>query len=164
MIKFKPQTRVGAFADMLMMPIMYLLQGNFSELPQRTHRWNNRHLKNLDITDLHIEKMAVAMGVPGAHERWLGPIPLFHMPVFGGWRKFVVLEPVEKTDIWFVGWVAFDALGVSKIPLKNSVRLGVGPRQAEFFGVDRNGQQIAIRVVGEGSIGEAGKYARVPLL
>lgn len=162
MFEIKKQTFLGRTADYLMLPVMYLLQGVFNESPQRTHRWNNMHLKNVDINTLESDKIIFFDGDVSAQRRWLGPIPLFHMPVFGGWKKFGVIKPVKEIEEWFIGWVAFDALGVSQIPLKNKVRIGLGPRQAEYFGLDTQGRQISIEIVGEGYIGKAGLFARVP--
>ncbi len=162
MIKIKRQGVLGKVADGLMLPIMYLLQGNIRELPQRTHRWNNDHLKNLEVADLESEKIIFSDRVEAARSRWLGPIPLFHMPIFGGWKKFGVIKPVHKVEEWYIGWVAFDVLGVSQIPLSGPVRIGLGPRQAEYFGIDKDGYQIEIEAVGEGYIGNAGKFAKVP--
>lgn len=163
-IPFKKQGHLGRIADMLMVPVMYLLQGNFRETPQRTHRWNNHHLRNLEVDHLDADNILFVDGDPGANERWFGPIPLFHMPVFGGWKKFVVVEPVHQVDEWFIGWVAFDALGVSRIPLQGPVRLGIGPRQAEFFALDSQGKQIELSKVAVGHIGSAGEYSDVLFL
>lgn len=163
-MKIRSQGLVGRAADYLMMPVMYLLQGNFREVPQRTHRWNNIHLQYVNIADLHADKVVIVPGVPYAQRRWFGPIPLFHMPIFGGWKKFIVLEPVNQTDEWYIGWVAFDALGLSKIPLSDAARLGIGPRQAQFYGLDSQGNQLDLRLVGEGYIGKAGHFSQVPLL
>lgn len=163
-IVVKKQGFLGKIFDYLFIPVMYLLQGNFREVPQRTHRWNNVHLQNFDISNLIAEKIEIVEGQPGAHQRWLGPIPLFHMPVFGGWKKFVVLKPKVDIDEWYIGWVAFDALGYSKIPLKDSVRMGLGPRQAQFFGLDKDGNQIDVDVVGHGFIGKAREFSKIPLL
>lgn len=160
----KKQGLCGYVADLLMMPVMYALQGNFREKPQRTHRWNNIHLKNNAITDLHADHLVIVPGDVAAHRRWLGPIPLFHMPIFGGWKKFVVIEPVDVVDEWFIGWVAFDALGLSKIQITGPVRLGIGPRQAHFFGLAKNGEQLRLKVVGEGEIGVAAEYSTILLL
>lgn len=160
----KQQGTIGFVADMLMLPFMYLLQGTIAEVPQRTHRWNNLHLRNLEIDHLEADKIVIVPGDSRAKRRWLGPIPLFHMPILGGWDTFVVLEPQDYRGEWFVGWVAFDVLGMSKIPLAGPVRLGIGPRQAQFFGVDTEGNQIALTKVGEGCIGKAGQFARIPLL
>jgi len=163
-IPVQKQSPVGFIGDMLMLPVMYMLQGNISEIPQRTHRWNNVHLNNYQITDLQADKIEIISGHQQASRRWLGPIPLFHMPIFGGWKKFVVLQPKSEIEEWYIGWVAFDALGISKIPLAGSVRLGLGPRQAQFFGLNSDGQQIDIDVIGEGFIGQAGEYSKIPLL
>lgn len=163
-IPIKTQGVWGKIADRAMMPLMYLLQGNISESPQRTHRWNNQHLQNYQISDLQADKIEIVAGDTGAHRRWFGPIPLFHMPVFGGWKKFVILQPKMPAKEWYIGWVAFDALGVSMIPLQGPVRVGIGPRQAQFFGLNQSGQQIDIDVVGEGIIGQAGEFSHIPLL
>lgn len=158
------QGAVGRMADWLMTPVMYALQGNFSEQPQRTHRWNNQHLCNFDISHLRAHDIVIVEGDIGANKRWLGPLPLFHMPVFGGWSKFVVLEPSIPVTEWYVGWVAFDALGVSMIPLNGPVRLGIGPRQAQFFALNANGEQLPLAVIGEGRVGQAGQFKDVPFL
>lgn len=163
-IQIKPQGKIGKVADALMKPLMYLLQGTFAEEPQRTHRWNNYYLRNLAVDHLEADKIEIVPGDTDARKRWLGPIPLFHVPLLGGWRKFVVLQPCDYVGIWYIGWVAYDAQGISKIQLSGPVRLGIGPRQAQFFGLDEDGKQIDIEVIGYGEIGRAGKYARVPLL
>lgn len=164
MLKPQRQGIIGKIADYLMTPIMYVLQGNFREVPQRTHRWNNMHLKNKDISGLD----AVLVETVPADERtsswWIGPIPHFHMPILGGWKRFVVLAPKEPQEEWFVGWVLSDALGLSKIPLTHSVRLGIGPLPLQFFAVDAHGRQIDIDIVGYGEIGKAGQFSKVPLL
>lgn len=162
--KPKPQQIFGRIADYVMTPVMYLLQGTVRELPQRTHRWNNMHLKNSDILSFNADKTESVVGDETATARWFGPIPLFHMVIFGGWKKFVVIAPRTPQKEWFVGWVVSDAFGLSKIPLTGSVRLGLGPQPAQYFGVDTDGRQIDIDVVGYGSIGHAGDFANVPLL
>jgi hypothetical protein len=162
-IQFKRQGYLGRIADYLMMPIMYVLQGTIHEVPQRTHRWNNIHLRNLEIDHLHADWVVIVPGDQTANERWFGLVPLFHMPIFGGWKKFIVIAPVEESGEWYIGWVAFDALGISRIPLTGPVRVCIGPRQGQFFGLDADGRQIPISRVGEGVIGKAGKYSHIPL-
>ena len=159
-----PQGIVGRTADYLMLPVMYLLQGTLKESPQRTHRWNNLHLKNTDIEFFDADKTESVPGDSAAYRRWLGPLPLFHMVIFGGWKKFVVVEPREAPIMWHVGWVAGDAFGLSKIPINGKVRLGIGPGPAQYFGVDTNGRQIDIAIVGFGEIGKANEFAKIPLL
>lgn len=160
----RKQSIFGKIGDTIMVPLMYLLQGNVQELPQRTHRWNNLHLKNYSLSDLDSNMIERVSGDTHAHKRWFGIIPLFHMPILGGWKKFVVLNPKSYTQEWYVGWIAFDALGVTKIPVTGPVRLGIGPRQAYFFGLTKTGKQIEIDVIGEGHIGQAGTFSKIPLL
>lgn len=155
---------VGRVADYLMLPVMYLLQGNFRESPQRTHRWNNSHLKIEDLNLFDADKVESVAADEASSTWWIGPLPHFHMPIFGGWKRFVVVEPKESQNEWYVGWLLSDALGLSKIPLKGKVRLGIGPLPLQFFGVDSDGRQIDIDIVGYGSIGKAGEFAKVPLL
>lgn len=162
--KPKPQGSIGRMADYAMLPIMYVLQGNFRESPQRTHRWNNLHLSNRDIDHLSADKIETVAADKESTSWWIGPIPHFHMPIFGGWNKFVIIEPKVPQKIWFVGWVLSDTCGISKIPLTSKVRLGIGPLPLQFFGVDFEGRQIDIDIVGYGMIGKAGEFAKVPLL
>lgn len=161
---FKKQGQIGKILDTCMVPVMYLLQGNFNEVPQRTHRWNNAHL-SVDDIGKYDESLAIHSDRDElAVKRWFGFIPLFHMPLFGGWKKFVVVKPVNNVQSWHVGWRTTDAFGLSKVPISDCVRLGIGPDPAEFFAIDSNGEQIAIRLIGEGHIGRAGEFSSVPLL
>ena len=109
-------------------------------------------------------KVVWVKGEVGAKKRWLGWLPVFHIPVLGGWREFVVLQPSQSREEWFVGCTTADALGVSRIALQSSVRLLLGAVPVKFFGVTEQGEQISIEVVAYGRIGEAGRYATVPLL
>lgn len=164
MLKPQKQGLIGRIADYLMMPVMYILQGNIREIPQRTHRWNNRHLSREDIGTFDPGMTLSVEGDREALSRWFGPIPLFHMVIFGGWKKFVVIKPKVSQSSWFVGWVVSDAFGVSCIPLTSEVRLGLGPEPAQYFAVDADGRQIDIDIVGYGSIGKAAEFSKVPLL
>jgi hypothetical protein len=165
MIEIKKQSFLSTCADALMIPVMYFLQGNLRESPQQTHFWNNCKLSTDEITDLKGTFVVTEMGEPNALPRWFGPIPIFHMPIFGGWKTFTVLEPVRKNvGLWYVGWVASDVAGLSQIPLKSSVRLLTSPGSAHFFGIDTDGEHIELQIVGHGRIGTAGEFAQMPLL
>lgn len=147
-----------------MLPIMYILQCTVYEVPQRTHRWNNTKLPASAIRDFDASDMVTVLGDSDAKRRWLGPLPLFHMPILGGWDDFVVVEPKVVQSVWYIGWLPFDTIGVTQIALDGPVRVLVGPRQVQFFGVDALGYQIPIHVVGKGSVGTAKEYSKVPLL
>lgn len=156
------QGPLGEFADWLMLPLMYAAQGTVWEAPQRTHFWNNqklmRHQLEID-SDLCIHHM----GDETANERlWFG-LPRFHIPILGGWRRFMVLEPsIDVT--WQIGWRTDDAFGISMIPLNGPVRVTIGPDMSSFFGLRRDGSQLPLRRMGEGLIGEAGRFRHIPLL
>lgn len=162
MIKIKRQRILGKVADGLMLPLMYLLQGNFRELPQRTHRWNIFFLKTMQIEDFDRSKAVFFDPDDSAIKRWFGPVPLFHIPILGGWKKFGVVQPKESVDEWFIGWTAYNVPGLSKIPLNGPVRIGIGNESPAYYGFDRNGEQIEIVSAGEGYIGKAGIFAQVP--
>ena len=108
--------------------------------------------------------MVYARGVPKAAQAFFFKIPLFHIPLFGGWRDYVVVEPISlQGEEWYVGWVTGEVNGVSRIPLKGAARLLRGRDDASFFGVNREGGQIPLQQCGHGRIGVRGPYARIPL-
>lgn len=166
MLQFHPQGFFGRLADMLMLPIMYFLQGTVFESPQRTHRWNNHKFRS--ETELALIRSLPRInfdGVPSARHRWLGIVPLFHMPIFGGWKKFVVLSPAEPATVWYVGWVPTDgdSAGVSQIPLTGPVRVTIGDGPVAFFALSEAGTPLQLVCEGEGYIGNAGAFAKIPL-
>lgn len=175
MIKFTPEGSIGAFFDWLMRPIMFWLQGNWKEEPQRTHFWNNIELSPLQVINvldslqsLYSKGSLKTSGVSriAADKNAVAKFslfPIFHAPRFGGWKEFIVLEPVDDIDQWYVGWFSAVA-GMSLVPIKGRVRVLIGPGEVIFFGVDKNGKGIPINTVDSGEIGKAGEYAKVPLL
>lgn len=165
MLKIKKQSLLSKLGDKLMLPIMYFLQGNFREVPQRTHKWNNVKYPIENVNQLISKMICTVEGDENATRRWfLKVIPIFHMPIFGGWKRFIVLEPVVKQDFWYVGWVAGDTIGVSQIQLNEKVRLLKGPGPAQFFGINEHGEQIDLKLVGEGVIGGRHNFNKVILL
>jgi hypothetical protein len=165
-IQFQPQGFVGWLADMLMLPIMFFLQGTLKESPQRTHRWNNHKFQT--ESELALIKLLPKIsfkGIPSEKSRWLGFLPRFHMPILGGWKKFVVLVPVTVTEKWFIGWhpTDGDSAGVSMIPLSGPVRVTIGDSDVEFFALSRSGVPLNLIQIGEGYIGHAGEFANIPL-
>ena len=163
-LKLKDQSIVSRIGDILMLPLMYLLQMNISEVPQQTHYWNNTKMSSENIADFEADYMVTATGVEGAVKRWFGPLPIFHMPIIGGWSEFIVIESMEQKSEWYIGWLPFDTIGISQIPLTDKVRVLLGPRPVQFFGVDAHGRQIPIKISGKGTVGKAGDYSKIPLL
>lgn len=164
-LKIYKQGLIGRIADYIMMPIMYLLQGSIQESPQRTHYWNNLSLNIDQLKHLDDRSMISAKEDFGAHDRWLAFIPIFHIPLFGGWKHYVLIEPSVKQEEWFVGWVAGDLAGMSRVPLTGSVRMLRGSSPVQWFGVDGNGNQIDLQRVEDGMVGNVPtKHRKVPLL
>ena len=164
-IKIRPLGPIARLADWLMRPLMYFLAGTIWEEPQRTHWWNNDRLKPEEVTGLSISMMVYLDAARGASERLLwGIIPLFHMPVFGGWRSYVVLAPKDNVKHWYVGWRAVDTAGISRIPINCWVRVLEGDGPTRWFGLDADGNQIELDLIGtSGEIGNGGAFASLPL-
>lgn len=162
-IHVPPLGRLARIADYCMVPLMYLVSGTLSESPQKTHKWNNKKLTHADVRHLSFLQMVQSVGVP-ASQRWFGKIPLFHMPIFGGWKRYVLLSPIaERNIVWHVGWIAGDVIGVSRISCTGPVRVLIGPSVVAHFGLDTDGRQVPVVKIGEGSIGDGSPFGRFPL-
>lgn len=162
-IDVRPLGRLERIADVLMVPIMYLISGTFTETPQQTHFWNNTKLTAKDVAHLNDDGKVSCAGDEFANARWWHRFPLFHAPLFGGWKEYIVLQSDSAQD-WHVGWIADDVIGVSRIKICGPVRVLRGPGDVHFFGVDTKGQQITLREISRGIIGAGGEYANAPLL
>lgn len=164
-ISLKKQGVIGKVGDALMYPLMILLQGTWRESPQRTHRWNNQKLRPADIHHLENSVMVSIAGDARSRERWQYGLPFFHMPIFGGWKQYIVLTPTSPQNEWYVGWIAGDVAGVSRIPLQESVRVLKGQYACQFFGINEHGEQITLAQTGDGIVGQAqAEHTHIPLL
>jgi len=163
-IRVLPLGWLARLADALMVPLMYVLSGTFRESPQRTHRWNNTKLAKSQVDELDAHCMVCVLGRPESAQRFKWSLPVFHAPILGGWRDYIVLEPPHGMGRWHVGWLADDAFGISRIPLNGPVRLLLGPGDVCFFGLMPHGGQIVLHMIGEGHIGDNGPHSHLPLL
>jgi hypothetical protein len=168
--RFKRQGFWGRLADLLALPLMYILQGNFREVPQRTHFWNNVKFKDDSIEVGYLMPhiwLLEFRGITRTSPRYLfGLFPVFHIPILGGWKTFKVLRPKSCGGEYFIGWwsPAEQLFGVSKVTQTGSVRVLIGPDDVFFFAVDIMQNYLELVEVGQGEIGSAGKFAKVPLL
>lgn len=164
---FTPQGVLGHIADMALVPVMYLFQGNCKEVPQRTHVWNNQKYRG----ERYVRSVSDDFTVYDKGnflERSRGWVR-FHLPIAGGWKKFLVVSPVlEEHTPWHIGWHDWDSggefAGISLIPVVGPVRVLQGDQPMRFFGISPLGDQVPITLKGFGHIGKAGAYAKLPLL
>lgn len=155
---------LAKLVDILMVPLMYLISGTLKEVPQRGHRWNNVRLSESDVEHLDKSIMVHCAGISDKviRSRW---IFLFHIPILGGWRNYVVLEPQTQGCDWHVGYIASDIIGASRIRLSGRVRMLIGHGDVSFYGIDAESyEQIPVKEVGRGRIGEGGIFAKEKLL
>jgi hypothetical protein len=117
-----------------------------------------------DLHWLEAEKLASVPGDVQAVRRWFGFVPIFHMPLFGGWKKYVVVAPAGSESSWFVGWIAGDTVGISRVLLHTPVRLLLGSGPAQFFALTDEGRQINLEIIGYGEIGVRSHLSKLPLL
>ncbi len=154
--------------DGLLVPIMYLLQGNFYNIPNQTHFWNNKKIFLSDLKDFREDWMIKDAGVVGVKRRYWGIIPISHIPILGGWRKKMILKPslfCKKGTVWHIGWLSDDGVsGVSLIPIETElVSVLLGDKPCKWFAINQEGFQLPLEKVTEVEIGQK-EYAKVPLL
>ena len=164
-IHVQPLGWLARIADILMVPLMYLMAGPLNEVPQRTHRWNNTKLSAEIIKDLSDSYVIYCKGDDRAVGR-NGLLDLrFHLPIIGGWKQYVVLCPFDANQDWYIGWRSTIDAGVSRIKLRGPVRMLLGPGDVTFFGLNaETSEQINIKETGRGCVGDKGPYSQIPLL
>jgi len=150
--------------DFLLIPLMYALGGFKKDIVQQTHGW---HTVNIDPSKVELSKSIQIEGLDESkfnnYGGFLHHLGFFHIPIFGGWKNYVILECPESP--WYVGWLS---KGFSQIQCllivgdKVKVLTGREGNKTIFFGVDRNGKQVSIKKLDQGILGD-GKYVSVPL-
>jgi hypothetical protein len=156
---------LGEILDLILVPLMYLVSGTIFESPQRTHGWNSTRLKLMYVSWLDQSLGVHCLGDRSASNRWLlGVIPLFHIPILGGWRNYIALKPESYTGDWHVVWAGSDVFGMSLLKIRGTIRMLRGPHDTDFFGVNVHGEQIKLVVAGYGTIGKRGAFRHCPLL
>lgn len=164
-VPIRPQGAPGAIADGFVQPLMYAFQGNARALPQRTHRWNNHHLKG-DFRWLSPEAaVELTVGDPNLWPGLLDPLTR-HAPILGGRPNLLVVDRREYCpEPWFIGWSwRAGQLGVSRIPLFGPVRVTIGAGSCSFFGFTVAGQQVSISEIGRCTIRDPRPWEHTPLL
>lgn len=159
--------------DLALWPVMYLLGGLKKDSVQRTHFW---HSQKIDRGEIRKELCVRIVGddtqaTVRSNRVW--PFPLFHAPVFGGWRKYTVLEVEGAAGLWHIGWMHEQAPAGSRL-LATVQRLALHEKRVrvlnqspgfvtEYYAFSPQGEQLPLRAVDEGWLGDM-RYAAVPLL
>ena len=171
MISIKPYSKISYLGDIILDPFMRLLSGAPGEVAQRTHVWNLRALTTQEYSSLDPSRMVSVTGsYSGPHHRTkIHHLGLFHMPLLGGWKDYIVIEPVQYSGEWYIGFLRNDhhekSEYISLIPVTGPVRMLKASEGIEvrFIGIDAGGNQIPIHIIGEGRIGD-GKFSSLMLL
>jgi hypothetical protein len=147
---------------------MRFVLGAPNEATQRTHRWNNHHLKEEQVAHLLADWMVSHGGDPAARE--LPKVTILagavsHATRFGGWQKYLALAPENQdSEEWYIGWRWKGGAGVSRIPNLGGVRVLVGPGATQWFAIRASDQtQVPLAKIGEGVIGDGGMHSHLPL-
>lgn len=139
--------------DFVLFPFMWIL-GGFKFPVQETHawhvkRWNWKNVKGLVIKET--DKKARF-----GHE---APFGLFHMPIFGGLTKYVIIEAKGFDKFWNIGWE--DSIQVLPIRQKRVAML-VGKKGFVAYGLGDNNKVLKLKIVGFGELGD-NKYNNLRL-
>lgn len=148
--------KIYMLLDLFLRPVMYLLQGNITESPQETHPWHVKRFvwktKGIIIKGNDHESKFGQSGLPKR-------FGLFHMPILGGLKKYVILENNNYINYWNVGWN--DQIQKLKI-YDNRIKLLVGKEDFIAFGLSDDKTQVNLKIIDFGKIGD-GKYKNVRL-
>jgi hypothetical protein len=147
--------------------LMRHLLGVPEEGLQVTHRWNNHHLHEKDVSHLYSDWMASHPGDPNARKMPKFPFAhaLAHSTRYGGWQRYLVLDTVSSAEEeWYVGWRWQGGQGVSRIAIQGPRRVLIGPGSTEWFGISAfDNSQTPIRIIGGGIVGDGGEYSKLPI-
>lgn len=138
--------------DFLLWPFMFIL-GGFKFPVQETHIWhmhkwiwNNDGLK---ITETD-KKSKFSYNTP---------FSLAHMPIFGGWTRYVVIEASGFKKYWYVGWKNV----LHFLPIYNNrIMMLTTDKGFTAYGLSDTGEYLKLKIIGYGELGD-GKYKGIRL-
>lgn len=158
--------------DHLMSPLMRLISLAPFESPQESHAWHAQKLDDANIRSLDEQKCVKVRGDDPSIIK-TGEGALFHIPLIGGWKNYIVLQTESGGSAWHVGWIVRDSethevirAELHKLPLCNPrVRMLIGPpeRTTTFFAVNEDGAQLRTEEVGRGKMGDGSVYKHIRL-
>ncbi len=122
--------------DYLLWPAMWIL-GGFKFPVQETHPWHVRkyNWKNSKGLVIKVADKTARFG----HEALFG---LFHMPIFGGLTKYVVIEASSFSNYWNIGWQD----NIQVLPIKQKqIAMLVGKKGFIAYGLGDNGKILKLK-------------------
>lgn len=171
-MNIRPVSLGYRFFDYILSPFMRLISLAPFERPQESHAW---HMQQLTPEEILSVKLDACVFVHGDDTTFITSEmgPLFHIPLVGGWRNYVVLEIEGNMFPWHIGWIVCDEKGektsigeLQRLPLyESSVRMLVGPigKTTIFCAFDKNGVQQKLHIKGKGCIGDGSRYGSIRL-
>ena len=145
--------------DILMIPVMYVLGCFKLDSLQETHPWHS--WRNFSENDINKND---SVTITGTDQKTFVKhfLFLFHAPIFGGWKNYSVYSPENNVRLFHIGWIVYEnetlkEVGISKLPIKNgAIRMLDGPPAyvVTFFAINGEGNQIKIKRIGNGRLGD----------
>ncbi len=173
MIDVRELPRSALIADRLMWPLMFALGGFKRDSIQETHFWHNQSIDKSQIDSRLTVVISGDDGRASTKSNRVFPLPMFHVPIFGGWRNYVILELQSDASHWHVGWIHRKCTPGSRL-LHTVQRLRIAERRVkvltqsigfvtEYFAIGPLGQQLPLALRDHGVLGDM-KYPSVRLL
>lgn len=141
--------------DFLLWPFMWIL-GGFNFSVQETHPW---HVKRFNWKKDGIKVKGDDTKAKFSQSGFSKYFGLYHMPIFGGLRKYIVLENNNFKEYWNIGWD--NHIQILKI-YRSKIALLVGKEGYSAFAISDGKKEIKLKVIGFGVLGD-GKYNKLRL-
>jgi len=162
-----PESVSGRVLTAALSLVKRLISGAPKESPQVTNFWNNRPLTETEFYQIKDDFLTERQYDPKAIKRKYRGDLRFHIPILGGWKRYVVVTPRKGYVIegyWHIGWDERKSGGLSLVRIKGrQVRVLLGPNETAFFGLNRDGTQIPVEIIGSGQIGDGSMFSQLPL-
>ncbi len=146
---------VFRFLDFLLWPIMFLLSG-FKFPVQESHPWHVKKWKWKENGVKVLGNDSQALFGQSEISKYFG---LYHMPIFGGLKKYVVLENNNFKKYWNIGWD--EHVQILKI-YRSRIALLVGKEGYNAFAISDDSNEIKLKIIGFGELGDR-KYNSIRL-
>lgn len=143
------------FFDFLLWPCMWIL-GGFVFPVQETHPWHVKkwNWKSVGVNILGNDSRAL-FGQSGI-SKYFG---IYHMPIFGGLKKYVVLENNNFKKYWNIGWNG--RIQILKI-YEPKIALLAGKEGYKAFAISDDSNETKLKIIAFGELGD-GKYNSIRL-